>query len=48
MSGERPSSMDEKDISRLEAFRVGVFADAITLLVLAMKIPATFLDDPSL
>ncbi len=36
--------MDEKETGRLEAFSDGVFAVAITLLVLNIKIPG--LDSP--
>ncbi len=42
--------MDDKDTSRLEAFSDGVFAVAITLLVLTIKVdsPAKLLDDAAL
>src|SRR5437879_4119151 len=42
---EKDNYMDEKETGRLEAFSDGVFAVAITLLVLNIKIPA--IDVPS-
>jgi uncharacterized membrane protein len=40
--------MDDKETGRLEAFSDGVFAVAITLLVLNFRIPDTLLDDTQL
>jgi uncharacterized membrane protein len=40
--------MDDKETNRLEAFSDGVFAVAITLLVLNIRIPDTLLDDTKL
>jgi uncharacterized membrane protein len=42
--------VDDKDTSRLEAFSDGVFAVAITLLVLTIKVdaPPKLLDDADL
>ncbi len=44
----KPSRLDEKETGRLEAFSDGVFAVAITLLILDIKIPAVVLDDAHL
>ena len=37
--------MDEKETGRVEAFSDGVFAVAITLLVLNIQLPNTILND---
>lgn len=39
--------MDEKETGRVEAFSDGVFAVAITLLVLNVQLPNTILNDPT-
>ncbi len=43
-SNADPTGDSEKDVVRVEAFSVGVFAFAVTLLVLGIRIPR--LDDP--